>query len=187
VRILSHSEFYGHSADDWRRDQRAHDDYDWVRSQRSMFNSGVDLKTYCAILYVSLTIIFLDLLLLLSVSYFGDKLNIVNVAGICVVFSGVVLYKIVFHFQKEAKEEDTRTLQRKNVREDVVGKLIDTAYSGDEDDGDLDDSSRTFSPRTVELVDRTNGRQNSYSKMTTETIPNGDVGDALSSPNVELV
>eukprot|EP00536_Pseudo-nitzschia_multiseries_P009151 jgi/Psemu1/200062/e_gw1.250.20.1 len=38
--------------------------------------------------------------IIIGVSLFGDKLNATNSAGVCVVFSGVALYKMVFHLQK---------------------------------------------------------------------------------------
>jgi solute carrier family 35 protein C2 len=42
--------------------------------------------------------------IILGVSIFGDKLNILNTTGVCIVFSGVILYKIVFHMEKKNSE-----------------------------------------------------------------------------------
>jgi solute carrier family 35 protein C2 len=47
--------------------------------------------------------------IILGVSIFGDKLNILNTTGVCIVFSGVILYKIVFHMEK--KNSDTNDMQ----------------------------------------------------------------------------
>jgi hypothetical protein len=57
-----------------------------------------------------------------SVTLLGDKLNVITVTGCCVVFSGVLLYKIVFQLEKEAKTEET--LKEHNMEYEVVGKLI---------------------------------------------------------------
>ncbi|KAL3917696.1 MAG: hypothetical protein SGILL_004590 [Bacillariaceae sp.] len=43
----------------------------------------------------------------IGVSFFGDKLNFTNTAGVCIVFSGVLLYKIVFHYEKKAKRQQS--------------------------------------------------------------------------------
>ena len=43
--------------------------------------------------------------IVIGVSIFGDKLNITNTTGVCIVFSGVVMYKVVFHLEKK----DTQT------------------------------------------------------------------------------
>jgi solute carrier family 35 protein C2 len=37
----------------------------------------------------------------LGISVFGDKLNWINSIGVCIVFLGVLSYKVVFHFQKK--------------------------------------------------------------------------------------
>ena len=45
--------------------------------------------------------------IMIGVSFFGDKLNIINTSGVCVVFSGVLIYKVVFHIEKKKKVMDT--------------------------------------------------------------------------------
>jgi len=40
----------------------------------------------------------------LGISVFGDKLNWINSIGVCIVFLGVLSYKVVFHFQKKELE-----------------------------------------------------------------------------------
>eukprot|EP00529_Nitzschia_sp_RCC80_P023639 CAMPEP_0113489642 /NCGR_PEP_ID=MMETSP0014_2-20120614/26634_1 /TAXON_ID=2857 /ORGANISM="Nitzschia sp." /LENGTH=457 /DNA_ID=CAMNT_0000383385 /DNA_START=331 /DNA_END=1701 /DNA_ORIENTATION=+ /assembly_acc=CAM_ASM_000159 len=42
--------------------------------------------------------------IIIGVSFFGDQLNAINVTGVCIVFSGVMLYKIVFHLEKNAEK-----------------------------------------------------------------------------------
>jgi len=43
--------------------------------------------------------------IIIGVFIFGDKLNLMNTIGVCIVFTGVFLYKIVFHYEKENREE----------------------------------------------------------------------------------
>ena len=42
--------------------------------------------------------------IVIGVTLFGDDLNSTKIFGMCIVFSGVILYKIVFHLEKEEKE-----------------------------------------------------------------------------------
>jgi len=44
--------------------------------------------------------------IVIGVTLFGDELNGTKVLGMCIVFSGVILYKIVFHLEKEEKEAE---------------------------------------------------------------------------------
>ncbi|CAJ1966855.1 unnamed protein product [Cylindrotheca closterium] len=41
--------------------------------------------------------------IVIGVTLFGDDLNGTKIFGMCIVFSGVILYKIVFHLEKEEK------------------------------------------------------------------------------------
>jgi hypothetical protein len=43
--------------------------------------------------------------IMIGVSFFGDKLNVINTTGVCVVFSGVLMYKVVFHMEKTNKDK----------------------------------------------------------------------------------
>jgi len=44
--------------------------------------------------------------IMLGVTAFGDDLNATKIVGMCIVFSGVILYKISFHHSKEEIEAD---------------------------------------------------------------------------------
>jgi hypothetical protein len=124
----------------------------------------------------------------LSVSFFGDQLNRVNIMGCAVVFSGVFLYKIVFHMEKEAKKE---ALQSKASLE--VGSLI--RNEGDNDDDDDYNQSRVHYPaRSVELMGRNTGKATAANraatpkKMTEEALGSDDVSDDdHSSPKIRVV
>ena len=91
----------------------------------------------------------------LSVWFFGDALNFVNVMGCAVVFSGVLLYKIVFHMEKEAKKA---ALQAKTAGE--VGGLIRNEGDKDRggDDEDYNDARVYYPARSVELMGRNTGK-----------------------------
>lgn len=43
--------------------------------------------------------------IVIGVFIFGDTLNWINTSGVCVVFSGVLLYKVVFHIEKMQKHQ----------------------------------------------------------------------------------
>jgi solute carrier family 35, member C2 len=43
--------------------------------------------------------------IVVGVFVFGDKLNVVNTSGVVVVFLGVLLYKVVFHLEKQTKQQ----------------------------------------------------------------------------------
>ena len=43
----------------------------------------------------------------IGVSFFKDKLNLTNSTGVAIVFSGVLLYKVVFHYEKKAKQQES--------------------------------------------------------------------------------
>ncbi|KAL3927548.1 MAG: hypothetical protein SGARI_005290 [Bacillariaceae sp.] len=43
----------------------------------------------------------------IGVSFFKDQLNLINTTGVAIVFSGVLLYKVVFHYEKKAKQQQS--------------------------------------------------------------------------------
>jgi hypothetical protein len=100
-----------------------------------------------------------------SVRFFGDHLNAINVTGFFIVFLGVLLYKLAFHLEKEARMEG---LQQKNEKEDVLGSLIKERIVSWDDDYE---ESKFVSARTVELVDRSSGNKSQRKSMTVETMP----------------
>ena len=133
--------------------------------------------------------------ILIGVSYFGDQLNLINVLGVCIVFLGVICYKVVFHYEKlQKKEESAAKLMMMQRKENV--KLMDSDDSmmmngnggntfHDEDHEDMNGSTRSTSSqnevsysssRSVELVDRSswkhskNHNKNGFSKMTEEIV-----------------
>ena len=79
-----------------------------------------------------------------SVTFFGDKLNAINMTGFGIVFLGVILYKIVFHLEKESRMEEV--MEEKILMEDTDGGL-----------NDGDDNQDYVNARAVELVDRAQG------------------------------
>eukprot|EP00980_Cylindrotheca_fusiformis_P000720 scaffold168_cov124-Cylindrotheca_fusiformis.AAC.20 len=100
-------------------------------------------------------------LLVHNVTCFGDKLNLVNITGICIVFCGVILYKVVFHLEKAERELEEEYLH------------IDTQESGGDALLNDDDEPIRFSQRrSTELVDR-NARKQHQPKTPTATIEEG--------------
>ena len=96
-----------------------------------------------------------------SVFFFGDTLNLVNVSGCLVVFSGVILYKIVFHMEK-AKKDDITPMRLKVHKDGLGGKLIENehVFRDEEDEGRSVSSSRG-----VELVGRHHSPKTSITTM----------------------
>jgi len=71
--------------------------------------------------------------IIIGVSLFGDKLNLTNSAGVCVVFAGVVLYKVVFHVQKnEGQISGMQVLPSEDTLDN--GEYVEDAFV-DEDVG----------------------------------------------------
>jgi hypothetical protein len=106
---------------------------------------------------------------------FGDQLNATNVTGCAIVFSGVILYKVVFHIEKAEKME--MAVHEKNRKENVGSKLMDG--SGDADaDGFKDEPGEVdfVQTRGVELVDRRSSGKSPmlHRKMIKD---NGDIDD----------
>lgn len=98
-----------------------------------------------------------------SVFFFGDRLNLVNVSGCLVVFSGVVLYKIVFHLEK-AKKDEAMPMRLKAHRDGMGGKLIENEH-GFRDD--VDEVGSVSSARGVELVGRHHASSSPKATITT--------------------
>lgn len=99
------------------------------------------------------------------VTLFGDQLNAINVTGFCIVFLGVVLYKVAFHLQKEAKLE--QSLLEKSQKENLEGSLLK----------DKNGESDYVSDRSIELVDRSPAkprRKVQRKGMTVESVPTED-------------
>lgn len=106
-----------------------------------------------------------------SVFFFGDKLNFVNISGCLVVFSGVLLYKIVFHLEK-AEKLDSIPMRVKDEKDDMEGKLIEAESNGFRDEGD--EAQSLSSSRAVELVDRHSGGTPKRGRQTTFKDEAGD-------------
>ena len=74
------------------------------------------------------------------------------------VFSGVILYKLVFHLEKAEK----MALHDKNMKDNVGSKLMHESGGSDDDD---DDGEADYVPiRAVELVDRNSGKPLPYGR-----------------------
>eukprot|EP00567_Pseudictyota_dubia_P015126 CAMPEP_0197435760 /NCGR_PEP_ID=MMETSP1175-20131217/3293_1 /TAXON_ID=1003142 /ORGANISM="Triceratium dubium, Strain CCMP147" /LENGTH=409 /DNA_ID=CAMNT_0042964875 /DNA_START=104 /DNA_END=1333 /DNA_ORIENTATION=- len=81
--------------------------------------------------------------ILMGVLAFGDILNAVNIAGFCVVFLGVVTYKVTFHMNKMERAAAAEGERRKRVRYRQVtgeqqgndGQLDEFREDGEEEDG----------------------------------------------------
>lgn len=89
--------------------------------------------------------------IILGVSLFGDKLNMTNTAGVCVVFSGVALYKVVFHLQK--KEAQTTGMQAVPTEDQFIDE--DVELSGEENDtGEKEEEGEIDDDQELELANR---------------------------------
>ena len=77
------------------------------------------------------------------------------------VFSGVILYKLVFHLDKAEK----LALQEKTMKDNVGSQLMHESGSEDEDD---EDESDYVPIRAVELVDRNSGKPLQYGRNMVE-------------------
>jgi hypothetical protein len=137
-------------------------------------------------------------MLSLSVSFFGDALNRVNVMGCAVVFFGVFLYKIVFHIEKEAKK--AAALQTQSAG---GGGEVDNLIRNERDDtnGDNNDNDKqvgvNYPARYVELMDRNTGKATAKNraglkKMTEEALGredeiNDEIDDDHPLPKIQVV
>lgn len=96
--------------------------------------------------------------IVIGITFFGDKLNAINISGCTMVFSGVILYKLVFHLEKAEK----MALHDKNMKDNVGSKLMHESGGSDDDD---DDGEADYVPiRAVELVDRNSGKPLPYGR-----------------------
>jgi solute carrier family 35 protein C2 len=97
----------------------------------------------------------------IGVSFFGDKLNAVNTTGVCIVFFGVLMYKVVFHYEKDSRRmEAVPTTDYDNDDEQELVKKISSDSIGvgfsDAPDKKFDGSDgivRFPKALTVEMVD----------------------------------
>ena len=79
-------------------------------------------------------------------TFFGDKLNVINVTGFFFVFLGVILYKIVFHIEKEERKQ-TR------AEEEILYEPVTLDNKGNHADNEADNESTVLFDRTLEMVD----------------------------------
>lgn len=75
-----------------------------------------------------------------GIFFFGDRMNALNTTGVCIVFLGVLLYKVVFHLEKDSKRMEAVSTT------DVDGEYHDgeelvQKSSSDSNDGGFSDSS----------------------------------------------
>mmetsp|Transcript_36606 Transcript_36606/g.37023 ORF Transcript_36606/g.37023 Transcript_36606/m.37023 type:complete len:405 (-) Transcript_36606:1738-2952(-) len=110
--------------------------------------------------------------IMIGVSIFGDQLNILNTTGVCIVFLGVVIYKIVFHLEKrngeiynmEAVPSDDDDDDDDNVSDEevlFVNEKIDneTGEIHQKKRLQIDDSGQAALPvYSVELVEHHNNK-----------------------------
>jgi solute carrier family 35, member C2 len=58
--------------------------------------------------------------IVIGVFYFGDQLNMINTSGVLVVFLGVLLYKVVFHLEKQTMQvHSMEALSTEEQEEDI--------------------------------------------------------------------
>merc|ERR1712238_238900 len=102
--------------------------------------------------------------IMIGVSIFGDQLNILNATGVCIVFLGVVIYKIVFHLEKRNGEiYNMEAVHSDDDDDDVfdeevlfVDEIIDnkTGEIHQKKSLQIDDSGQTALPGySIELVE----------------------------------
>jgi solute carrier family 35, member C2 len=93
--------------------------------------------------------------IVIGVSFFGDKLNTINITGVCIVFSGVLLYKVVFHLEKNAgKSESVLLDEAENGGQEMVRRKITipsvNIRINQKDEGA--EQEKLISPRSQEVV-----------------------------------
>lgn len=76
-------------------------------------------------------------------TFFGDKLNVINVTGFFFVFLGVILFKIVFHIEKEERKQTMAEEQ----------KILYEPVTLDNKRNHAHDESTVLFDRTLEMVD----------------------------------
>ena len=73
-----------------------------------------------------------------SVNFFGDTINLLNFIGCCIVFVGVILYKIVVMTEKEEQKAKNAIAMEKDLSETEAPSDKERQplhYSGDSDEG----------------------------------------------------
>jgi solute carrier family 35, member C2 len=118
--------------------------------------------------------------IVIGVFYFGDKLNFVNSSGVVVVFLGVLLYKVVFHLEKQTKQQQSmEAVPTEELEEDLhfmngddlVIKENQNEKSQrykDHDSGDEgeNDDLVLMAEKSVEMVENPNGALHQRLAMT---------------------
>jgi hypothetical protein len=97
----------------------------------------------------------------ISVSFFGDKLNMLNTIGCCVVLAGVIFYKFIHYLEKRHAEGEliaVPTYDKDNRSEDGRDPLRMEMYASKPDSGEdlnkfLDESSGRYTdePGGIEM------------------------------------
>jgi hypothetical protein len=87
-------------------------------------------------------------------------LNAINVTGCGIVFLGVLLYKLVFHLEKEARKMEESLHPHEKLA---------TAEDGEDRNGRCSPGRADF-----ELVDRRANRHSKTQQMTTDFVPPDD-------------
>jgi len=85
--------------------------------------------------------------IVIGVSIFGDKLNLIKVIGVLIVFSGVASYKVVFHLQK--KQLQTTDMEAVPTEE----QFNDINHFVDEDDEFAGSETRTGEKPSREVTE----------------------------------
>lgn len=87
----------------------------------------------------------------IGVSFFGDKLNAVNATGVCIVFSGVVMYKVVFHYEKDARRVEAVPITDDDNNDDHSQGLVKKMSSDVSGGGFSDAPDKKYDDRDVLL------------------------------------
>jgi solute carrier family 35 protein C2 len=109
--------------------------------------------------------------IIIGVSFFGDQLNLINTTGVCIVFSGVLLYKVVFHIGKKSREEymeanstDEVEEEKEFLDEEPVQSVTQHRFTDKDSDDEMENSSSRPSAyrnimrgNSLEMVEHNNG------------------------------
>ena len=103
--------------------------------------------------------------IVIGVSIFGDKLNLMNTVGVCIVFSGVVIYKIVFHMEKKNRHDsDMEAVPTEEQSDEEVlfvdeddEIVADENGTGEKQQSKINNDTRLITPRySLELAEHQN-------------------------------
>jgi solute carrier family 35, member C2 len=108
--------------------------------------------------------------IVIGVFFFGDQLNIVNTSGVAVVFLGVLIYKVVFHLEKQTKhQQNMQALPTEDEEEDIHFMKGDDpvimhnqhgeaqAYKDHDSDDEIDnDDEVLMAEQSIEMVENIN-------------------------------